>query len=309
VDPSTNPASITHTAYLDGYADLTYLITPAAENYKLNTVYNYPAFSAYVKDHSDGNTFSGTCSYTIGSEYTNYVWRVCTVTASIADVTTYCSLNTIYDGYGPTSITLTATAGGGTGTYTYSWSPGGATTASITVSPTSTTVYTVTVTDANGCSATASITVKVISVRCGNNHDKVMVCHNTGDPANPTNALCVSAASVATHLGHGDCLGDCTSTFAKMVYNPNHVKSGEGNISVYPSPANRSLKVELKETGSPYVSYQIIDMTGRTLVSQPIKGDVHADLLSVDITNLVPGIYVFRAVTADGNSLARFTVK
>ncbi|MBK8670922.1 MAG: hypothetical protein IPN89_16330 [Saprospiraceae bacterium] len=51
----------------------------------------------------------------------------------------------------------TLTASGGT---TYVWS-NGSTTSAITVSPTSTTTYNVTVTDANGCQASASVTVTV----------------------------------------------------------------------------------------------------------------------------------------------------
>ncbi|MBK8670918.1 MAG: T9SS type A sorting domain-containing protein [Saprospiraceae bacterium] len=54
----------------------------------------------------------------------------------------------------------TLAASGGT---TYVWS-NGATTSAITVSPTSTTTYNVTVTDANGCQASTSVTVSVLTL-------------------------------------------------------------------------------------------------------------------------------------------------
>ncbi len=53
-------------------------------------------------------------------------------------------------------MTLTASASGGTPGYNYNWSSG-----TPTVSPTTTTQYTVTVNDANGCTATANVTVQV----------------------------------------------------------------------------------------------------------------------------------------------------
>jgi hypothetical protein len=306
---TTDPTTITHTAYLDGWGDITHLITPASESYKLNTTYLYPAFSAYIKDHSDGNTYLGSgCEYLYNVQYTNHVWWICTVSASIADVTTYCSKNTIYKGYGPTSITLTVSPSGGVPPYTYSWSPGGATTASVTVSPASTTVYTATVTDSKGCSSTASVTVYVKDVRCGKNNDKVMVCHYTGSSTNPSNALCIAAAGVADHLAHGDCLGDCTSAYAKMLGSTNMINSEQGNVIVYPNPASGKINVELKETGSAYLSYQIIDITGRTVGSQPMGG-IHSGLMSVDISDLAAGVYIFRAVTEDGINQTRFTVK
>ena len=68
---TTNPLTITHTAWIDGYGDSRYFFNAAPENYKLNTLYNYPAFSAFVNDHS-GSPISP-CSK--AAAYINYVWR------------------------------------------------------------------------------------------------------------------------------------------------------------------------------------------------------------------------------------------
>lgn len=79
---TTDPLSITHTAWLDGWGDTTYLFTPAAETFssasRADGGYDqYPSFSAYVCDHADcaayGNPIS---SGHPGYSYTNYVWRV-----------------------------------------------------------------------------------------------------------------------------------------------------------------------------------------------------------------------------------------
>lgn len=48
--------------------------------------------------------------------------------------------------------------------------------------------------------------------RCGNNDDKVLICHIP--PGNPENAheICVGEPSVEAHLAHGDVLGACPSS-------------------------------------------------------------------------------------------------
>jgi hypothetical protein len=224
------------------------------------------------------------------------------LSASIPNVTTFCGLNTIYKGYGPQSLTLTVNAAGGTPGYTYLWSPGGATASSVAVSPSNSTTYTAVVTDANGCSVSKSILVKVKDVRCGNNMDKVMVCHGN-------NAICISPSAVPAHMSqHGDCLGDCSSAFARGTA-VNHINLENGGVAIFPNPAHGKINIELKESGSAYRSYQIMDVNGRVIASAQLSGDVHADIVSVDISTFVPGVYVIRAVTDDGANLAKFTVQ
>jgi subtilisin-like proprotein convertase family protein len=125
-----------------------------------------------------------------------------------APVTVTCSPNTtVFQGWpGSDCATITASGiGGGCAPYTIAWS-NGATTASQTVCPTVSTDYTVTVTDANGCTATCVTRVCVIDVRCGNNLQKIEICHN---PPGNAQTICVSPNAVANHLSHGDHLGAC----------------------------------------------------------------------------------------------------
>jgi hypothetical protein len=228
------------------------------------------------------------------------------VVGQITGSSTFCTMNTIYTGYGPQSVPLSVSASGGNPGYTYLWTPGGATTASIVASPTTSTLYTVTVKDANQCTQTRTILVTVKDVRCGNKNDKVQVCHNGSIP------ICISPSAVPAHMSnHGDCLGDCSNTYARSTAQgqTQHMDLEEGAIIVFPNPAHGKITVELKEMGSPYRSYQITDINGRVLVSQQLAGDVHADLISVDIQNLIPGIYIIRAVTDHGTNLTKFTVE
>jgi hypothetical protein len=213
-----------------------------------------------------------------------------------------CHANTIYKGYGPQSITLTVALSGGTPPYSYLWS-NGATTPTITVSPNAGTDYTVSVTDINDCPANASNTlhVSVIDIRCGNN--KVNVHHTPGNSKGQV--LCVPIGSVAGHIAHGDCLGDGTNTSAK---NTAYSSLGDGDISVFPNPASGKISIALKDVGSAYKSYQVTDISGRVIFTQPIAGGIYAEVMELDISAYAPGTYIIRAVTDAGTSLTKFTV-
>ena len=76
---------------------------------------------------ANGNTSTCTTTVTIGGPISGTIADVYAVNPGGLP-------NTIYIGYGPSSLTLTATPSGGAGGYTFTWS-NGATTPSITVNP------------------------------------------------------------------------------------------------------------------------------------------------------------------------------
>ena len=185
------------------------------------------------------------------------------LTANIPDVyavnQTTDNRNTLYIGYGPTSLTLIATPEGGTAPYTYLWNTGEAT-ASISVSSAGT--YTATITDAKGCTVVASTVINVVDATCGNKGDKVLICHNG-------TAICVASSSVQSHLDHGDSLGGCTTVnstlavSASAAFNP--IVSVEPIVSVYPNPSNGIFKLSLSSADNGKVSIAVYN-AGGTLV-------------------------------------------
>ena len=82
----------------------------------------------------------------------------------------------------------------------------------------------------------------MIDVRCGNNLDKVELCHNTGSAKNPTQTLCVALPAAIIHIAHGDQLAACgtlkTCTFggltAKMISTTGAFKEVE--LTAFPNP-------------------------------------------------------------------------
>jgi hypothetical protein len=182
--------------------------------------------------------------------------------------------NTIYIGYGPASLTITATPNGGASPYQYSWNSGDST-ASISVSNAGT--YTATITDSKGCTATASIVMKTMDVRCGNNNDKVMICHND-------KTICISSADVQNHLNHGDRLGGCNARLA----NSGAVIGDAAVIRVYPNPVMETLNIQIgANTGA---VMQLYNSSGLLVTTEKLTNSTTA----VSVKTLPAGIYYIR---------------
>jgi hypothetical protein len=215
--------------------------------------------------------------------------------------------NTIYIGYGPSSLTLTATPSGGSPGYTYSWSPGGATTQSITVSPVVTTTYTVTVTDSKGCKTTASKTIIVVDVRCGNKNDKVTVCQVP--PGNPGNAhtICISPNAVATHLANGSYLGNCTN--GNRTVKPEVIVTTTDGMNVYPNPNNGLFDVQLTGVKPSKATIVILNGNGSILEKRAIEINSKKQLLSFDMSRYASGLYYIQLITPDGIKSDKVTIQ
>ena len=112
-------------------------------------------------------------------------------------------------GYVPESCeALAVTVNGGVAPYSYLWSDG-STSSTTVVCPEETTIYTIVVTDNSGNTAEDNVTVQVIDVHCGNNNNKILLCHIP--PENPENAhvVCITPSAIPDHLTHGCYVGVC----------------------------------------------------------------------------------------------------
>lgn len=179
-----------------------------------------------------------------------------------------CALNTIYIGYGNPGITLTANAS--VQGLTYQWYLNGLAIQGATDSiylATSGGTYAVMVTDAGGCSSSlndssANILIQTADVRCGQNGQKVLICHvPPGNPSNPQ-TLCIAASAVPAHLSEhaGDCLGACSS---------NRIEAQEwmeGNhVFISPNPFRDQLNVHFDSFSSGRARASLTDMHGREI--------------------------------------------
>lgn len=190
--------------------------------------------------------------------------------------------NTIYIGYGPSSLVITALTQD-TQDYSYNWSTGEHT-QSISVSEAG--IYTVTVTYAGGCQSTSSINIEIMDVRCGNKNDKVQICHNN-------NLICVAPNAVENHLSHGDKLGSCANV-AKKAYNEQEAESL--NIVLYPNPVQDYFNVNVPKLEA-NATIAIYDIIGNKIKDLSLSSNQQA----INVDNLPTGTYF--VVIQNGNNL------
>lgn len=196
----------------------------------------------------------------------------------------------IYFGYGAQNAILNATPSAGTPPYSYLWS-NNSNSQSITVNPTATTSYIVTVTDANNCTARDTVVVNVIDVRCGENNNKVLVCHN--ELHNPQ-TICVDSSAVAAHLAHGDRLGNCSQNI--VIGNPvNEIPDVFKLYTNYPNPFNPTTKIKFDLPKDCFTRLIIYDVVGREVIrltDQQMKAGRYE--FEWNASNYSSGIYFYR---------------
>jgi hypothetical protein len=236
---------------------------------------------------------------------------------SIADayaVTPGGNANTIYIGYGATSLTLNSVVAGGTTPYVYSWSTGG-TASSVIVSPNvvGNYTYTVTATDAKGCTVTTSKTVTVKDVRSGTKNDKVTVCHNG-------NSLSISENAVSAHLNHGDVLGSCASNSTVRISqqnNPAVVKAeqkvvslnGTRSVRITPVPNNGIFNVQLQNYKAGTAEIRITDMNSKLISSKKVTTTGKQDVFNFNLSGKTQGMYNVTIISAEGKQNSRVIIQ
>ena len=203
---------------------------------------------------------------------------------------------TVYPAYAPLACTdLTANATGGVGPYTYEWgvTANNATTQTVNVCPTASvsTGYGVRITDANGCQDTEVATVYSVDVSCGNNGNKILVCHNGHE-------ICINANAVAAHLAHGDELGPCPKSNDGTYTKPQAHASSAPSLSLSPNPSAGETRIRFTSEADATARVEVMDAFGKT-VALVYNGTVsHGEVYSFDFngSELANGMYFVRLV-------------
>jgi len=214
-------------------------------------------------------------------------------------------LNTIYIGYGPTSLTYKTVVSGGTpqadGSYLYLWTTGEST-PSITVNPNlpGEYHYSVTVNDALGCAQSQSISVAVIDVRCGKNLDKVELCKVP--PGNPEKAklVCINTTDVVNQLANGSRLSVCL---------PNETYVESQNVTIYPNPNKGSFEVLLTDLNSSWCEIKITDRNGKLVASKAVTITSSTHSVSFELSGHPKGMYLIKVVNAEGVQMYRILIE
>jgi hypothetical protein len=271
-----------------------------------NVTVNYTISGATVRSGSGSNASgiynvgSSTINWTADDGHGNKATATTTVTvnpqltATIPDVyatsSTTDSKNTLYIGYGPSSLTISANANGGTSPCTYVWSTGQKT-QSISVSTAGT--FSVTIIDAKGCTASANIVINTINVECGNSNDKVTVCHNG-------TTICVASNSVQEHLNHGDNLGICaaaTSAISTPATTLSDNLVANADFSIYPNPSSGQFKVRLSKLSAGKAVVIVRDEQGRQVLTKSAEISPVGQTIELNISSQPAGIYYVQVIS------------
>ncbi|MEI6576223.1 MAG: HYR domain-containing protein, partial [Bacteroidota bacterium] len=259
------------------------------------------------------------------SENTAY----CYVTVTVAGPVTSCNITAvsttgaftgdvpskIFLGYGPQSVILNASVSGGTG-FTYSWSGPSGLSSTTDASPVFTPVsagnyqFTLTATNSNGCSASASITIRVVDIRVpGFIGSKVYLCHTTTGTSSTNQKIAVALSDVPTHIpGHsGDHLGSCeendddnsgenhgdkSSLIGQLVVAPN----AAFETLVFPNPFTNEISLTIESANTDAATITIFDLTGK------IAGKIENASSNVPVmfgNDLPNGIYIVNVRQGD----------
>jgi hypothetical protein len=191
--------------------------------------------------------------------------------------------NTIYIGYGGTSVTLNAqvTSSLTPNSFTYKWtlgSPSGTnvgTGQTITISPTATTVYYLSIKDANTCKPLYQVTkqINVINIVCGSG--KITACVPQKNGTSLTSCIS-SSTNTINKLPAGWYLGQCTaSAIATRIVTATtklntdqtfNQKTIEGlEVTVAPNPSSHHFTLVIKSNSKETLSLRVADAIGRTI--------------------------------------------
>ncbi|MBI4947667.1 MAG: T9SS type A sorting domain-containing protein, partial [Bacteroidetes bacterium] len=267
----------------------------------------------YTATVSDANGCSATSTVT--------VTEPATALTATASVTSNVSCNGGNDG------SAAVAASGGTSTYTYLWSNNSPnpTAGLLTAGD-----YTATVSDANGCSATSTVTVTeptaltatatISAPICGNSDGSITAISSggTGPYSYSWNTTPAQSTDIATGLtgvptetlivtvidANGCTISytDSVSCFDGIIIN--HVES---NINAYPNPNFGEFNIELNSALSNDYTIELSNMLGQVMYSESLTSFSGKYSKSFDVKQYGEGIY-FMNIRSDEGQLMRKVV-
>ncbi len=135
---------------------------------------------------------------------------------------------------------------------------------------------------------------------CGNNNNKVVICHNG-------HTLCINGNALPAHLNHGDYTGPCIPSGSQNLMVPGGITSttpfGAVELEVFPNPAKNEVNIHLHgvETATELTIY---DQLGKVVWTRIMEEGQISTSISLDNSRFGNGIYFVSAITK-GEKISR----
>ncbi|MBK9017951.1 MAG: T9SS type A sorting domain-containing protein [Saprospiraceae bacterium] len=146
---------------------------------------------------------------------------------------------------------------------------------------------------------------------CGNNNDKVFVCHvPPGNPGN-ANTICISPNAVQVHLDHGDYLGECTCTGQNLSLpgaNGGFAELDEQEIEMFPNPASKKVTFHLHGFRDEVAEVTLFDYSGKAVWQTTLEEGQYELTLDLSGSDYVSGIYFVKVSSASNVLTKRLVV-
>jgi hypothetical protein len=167
--------------------------------------------------------------------------------------------------------------------------------------------FTVIVADAHGCAGQTFKKINVVNPYT--NSGDVVVCHKVSVRGGSTTQLLnVSPSTAATHLAHGDYLGNCP-VFTGTKGNAPAVTEEvlEQNVTIYPNPTMGVFILELSFINEG-ASIMITDVQGKFVAMQSIAKDA-VPTATFDLSSVARGIYMIQVRDGSLNYRTKIVVQ
>ncbi|MEJ8757626.1 putative Ig domain-containing protein [Pontibacter sp. H259] len=139
----------------------------------------------------------------------------------------------------------------------------------------------------NGGLAEQELYLKVTDPSCGDNNEKVLVCHNG-------QTICIPASKVEEHLAHGCYVGSCDPLIPSEII--------ETELIAYPNPLQAVATLEFTLPAAGKYSLELLTINGQKLSvlqqGSGTKGQYFMQEISTAV--LKPGLYFIRLITDGG---------
>ena len=139
------------------------------------------------------------------------------------------------------------------------------------------------------------MTINVVDIRCGNNPNKVLMCHQCQD----AHTICINESSVQAHLDHGDYLGDCLP-IPKASVDSKPLIDRFKLVETYPNPFKHTATIVYDISEDAIVRLTVFDALGRIVqTGEQVMQIAGRHTATFDAANLPDGVYLYRLEAND----------